>query len=150
MGGNVTIQGKLNTDRRIVEEIYTTNNAAWLHLKSSEINPPQYDFLNWQIITTSSANQALPADLSIYGSGFVVITYNGGVETVALEALVDGTVASDAILVRTTAGTFVAATALVAGTYYFPVCFKSMRLRKSNAVQQVTATFAFKSLAGAA
>ena len=108
---------------------------------------PESWFLNWQIITIASTAQALPADLSIYGAGFVVIS-GLTVETISLQALVDGTVASNPILVKNTAGVYSAASALTNGTFYFPVCFKSARLTKSAAAETVTATFAFKSSMG--
>ena len=112
----------------------------------SQIFPESW-FLNWQIITSTGAAQALPADLTIYGAGFVTIS-GLAAETVSLQALVDGTVVSDPILVKTTAGVYVVASALGNGTFYFPVCFKSARLTKSAAANTVTATFAFKSSMG--
>ena len=108
---------------------------------------PESWFLNWPITTIASTPQALPADLSIYGAGFVVIS-GLTVETISLQALVDGTVVSNPILVKSTAGVYSAASALGNGTFYFPVCFKSARLTKSAAAETVTATFAFKSSMG--
>ena len=108
---------------------------------------PEAWFLNWQIITSAGTAQALPADLTIYGAAFVTIS-GLAAETVNLQALVDGTVVSDPILVKTTAGVYAVASALGNGTFYFPVCFKSARLTKSGAASTVTATFAFKSSMG--
>ena len=51
------------------------------------------------------------------GAGMIVVAVAGG-ETLAVTALIDGTNASDAICVRKTDGTFVAASALASGTYY--------------------------------
>ena len=104
---------------------------------------PESWFLNWQIITSAGTAQALPADLSIYGAGFVVIS-GLTVETISLQALVDGTVVSNPILVKTTAGAYVVASALANGTFYFPICFKTARLTKSAAAETVTATFSFR------
>ena len=112
----------------------------------SQIFPESW-FLNWQIVTSASTAQALPADLSIYGAGFVVIS-GLGAETISLQALVDGTVVSNPIMVKNTAGVYSAAAALADGTYYFPICFRSARLTKSAAANTVTATFAFKSSMG--
>ena len=108
---------------------------------------PESWFLPWQIITSASTAQALPADLTIYGAGFVVIS-GLTVETISLLALVGGTVVSNAILVKNTAGVYSAASALTNGTFYFPICFRSARLTKSAAAETVTATFAFKSAMG--
>ena len=104
---------------------------------------PQAWFLNWSIVSTLGTALALPADLTNYAIGFV--TFSGlGAETVLMQALVDGTVVSDAIMVQKTDGTFAAATALANGTYRFPMCFKSAQITKSAAVATMTATFAFK------
>ena len=108
---------------------------------------PESWFLNWQIITSTNSAQALPADLTNYGACFVVIS-GLTIETINLQALVDGVVVSNSILVKSTAGVYSAASALGNGTFYFPVCFKSARLTKSASAETVTATFAFKTAMG--
>ena len=118
-----------------------------IEIKTNSVPFPESWFLNWQIITSQSSAQALPADLSSYGAGFVTIS-GLTIETINMQALVDGTVVSNPILVKSTAGVYSAASALGNGTFYFPICFKSARITKSAAAETVTATFAFKTSMG--
>ena len=113
------------------------------HETASDVAFPNAWFLNWSIVSTLGTALALPSDLTNYAMGFVTIS-GLGAETVLIQALIDGTVVSDAIMVQRTDGTFAAATALADGTYRFPICFKSARITKSAAVSTMTATFAFK------
>lgn len=132
--------------RPALETQWITDHAAHVSVERTVAFPESW-FLSWSIITTSNAAQALPADLSIFGAGAVKISGLTG-ETVQITALMDGSVVSDPIMVRKTDGTFVAASALGNGTYYFPVCFKSARLIKSSTVETLTATFSFKTAVG--
>ena len=109
----------------------------------SDVAFPQAWLLPWSIVSSLGTPLALPSDLTNYAMGFV--TFSGlGTETILMQALIDGTVVSDAIMVQKTDGTYVAATALTNGTYRFPICFKSAQITKSAAVSTMTATFAFK------
>lgn len=71
------------------------------------------------VFTKSAAVQACTLRCAFNGRGVGMFTVSlAGGETLAVTALLDGTNASDAICVRKTDGTFVAASALASGTYY--------------------------------
>ena len=151
MGGNVTIQGKLGTNRTIVQEIYTTNNAAWVTDKTGpQGDHPNNLFTTLALVSTAAALTTVTGLQGMHSGQFNVIA-NGGIETLSITALSDTGANMGPIIVEvvvsgvTAVGTQLVSTALPiattpGSTYRFkaPLTCAGLVFTKSAAVQQFT------------
>ena len=106
-------------------------------------------FPNQWLYTDGVSAKTQPAlfttgDISSYSHGLFVISGLTG-ETVAVTALVDGTVASGALKIQKTDGTYVAGSALSNGTFYLlDIAAKNLVFTKSSNTEAATVTLAMK------
>lgn len=146
MADQIKHSGRDSANTTQTKEVYQgmTDSAAHVTVKSSDVALAAQYFYTDGVSAKTAAALLTTGDISTYSHGIVTISGLTG-ETVAITALLDGTVESGAIKSTTTAGVDAASATLGNGTFYLTdLACKNLKFTKSAAVESATITLALK------